>query len=223
MAASSQKQKKTIFVTVGTTLFEALIDAALKQSTLQSMVEAGYTHLIIQYGKGKKPVVPKTTRLSTELYDFKPSLANDMKTADLILSHAGAGTVMEVMRQPQPKKLVVVINDALMDNHQTELAYAMAMRHYLFVLEQPSQLCQKSTWDDSINVFEPVPYKGGDEDDFCRILNNFMGFSKETWKRRMAHREASDEVNDSESFILSNEAAKASAPIMHSLSLVVVA
>ena len=73
-----------------------------------------------------------------------------MLAAKLIISHAGAGSVMEALRnvcysrnQPclpfftalqtqdafcfsQRKKLIVVVNDKLMHNHQAELADAMS-------------------------------------------------------------------------------------------------
>jgi hypothetical protein len=43
-----------------------------------------------------------------------------MADASLIISHAGAGSVLEGMRLRA--RMVVVVNDALMDNHQQELA-----------------------------------------------------------------------------------------------------
>ena len=46
-----------------------------------------------------------------------------MSLADVIISHAGAGSVMEALRLK--KKLIVVVNDLLMDNHQVELATAL--------------------------------------------------------------------------------------------------
>jgi UDP-N-acetylglucosamine transferase subunit ALG13 len=33
-----------------------------------------------------------------QVYEFKPSLAPDMQDADLIISHAGAGCIMESLR-----------------------------------------------------------------------------------------------------------------------------
>ena len=40
----------------------------------------------------------------------------DMKKSDLIISHAGSGTILEVLDLCIP--LIVVINGDLMDNHQ---------------------------------------------------------------------------------------------------------
>jgi len=42
---------------------------------------------------------------------------------------AGSGSIMESLRLH--KKLVVVVNEDLMDNHQIELAQALSERQYL--------------------------------------------------------------------------------------------
>jgi len=41
-----------------------------------------------------------------------------MKKAQLVVSHAGSGSVFEALKLR--KQLVVVVNDALMDNHQVQ-------------------------------------------------------------------------------------------------------
>jgi beta-1,4-N-acetylglucosaminyltransferase len=174
---------RTIFVTVGTTLFEDLIEKVTTESAFHWMVSRGYRRLVIQYGKGTKPDLPSTTTTTTdglltiECYNFKASLEADMKAADLIISHAGAGTVMECVRLG--KRLVVVINTILMDNHQTELANAMGQRRHLFVVQDPKLLSDLKTWDE-FDSFQPVPKEPGDEDDFPRLLNQFLGLDKDS-------------------------------------------
>ena len=116
-----------------------------------------------------------------------------MKHSDIIISHAGAGTVMEGLKVHQ-KKLCVVINNDLMDNHQLELATAMLQRRHLFVVYEPSQFTTDSSsssnnttnekekkltiWD-QIEQFTPLPYntQDCDEYDFPRLLDTFLGFS----------------------------------------------
>jgi beta-1,4-N-acetylglucosaminyltransferase len=172
-------KKKTVFVTVGTTLFEPLVAAVVTPSALQWMTKNGYTHLIVQYGKGVKPVVEQKnvslSDLTIELYDFKPSLRNDMLKADCIICHAGAGTLMEALAMG--KKVVAVINTALMDNHQAELAYALSAHKLLFVVESAVELAAISKWD-ALEKFQAVPYTGGDEHDVPRILDRFFRFDK---------------------------------------------
>lgn len=169
---------KTIFVTVGTTLFERLVAGVTSAQALAWMEEHGFTHLIVQYGKGRKPQVlgsPSTNgKLNIELYDFKPTLTEDMAKADLIISHAGAGTVMECLRIR--KRAVIVINDLLMHNHQTELAHAMGSRDYVYVLDSPDLLRDTTTWD-KFSDFTPSPYPEVNEKDFPFLLDAFMGFT----------------------------------------------
>jgi len=171
----SPSPHRTIFVTVGTTLFEALIDATTTSQALEWMVFRGYTHLIIQYGRGSKPTIPKNCVLQVESYAFKPTLLDDIQKADLILSHAGAGTVTEVLRLK--KRLVVIINTALMGNHQTELANALGERQHLYVVESPEKLNDINTWN-ALESFVPIPQEDtGDQYDFPRLLDSFLGFA----------------------------------------------
>lgn len=181
-----------MFVTVGTTQFDKLVTAATSSQALQWMEDQGYTQLIIQYGRGVQPKIeqqhrhhtsddkpsatsPTSSSLHIRTYDFLPSLQNDMEQADLVLSHAGAGTVMESLRMR--KKLVVVINTLLMDNHQTELAGAMAQRGHLFMVEQPELLDNMDTWS-SFQDFTSVAYQDGDASNFSQTLDYFLGFTK---------------------------------------------
>ena len=55
-------------------------------------------------------------------YRFKAGLEEDMRAARLVISHAGSGSIFEALALCKP--LIVVVNEALMDNHQAELADA---------------------------------------------------------------------------------------------------
>lgn len=46
------KPKRTVFVTVGTTSFDALVRAVDTQEVKDELLKRGYTHLIIQMGRG---------------------------------------------------------------------------------------------------------------------------------------------------------------------------
>lgn len=56
--------------------------------------------------------------LHVEAFPFTPSLDAEMKNAQLVVSHAGSGSVFEALKLR--KRLLVVVNDALMDNHQVQ-------------------------------------------------------------------------------------------------------
>ena len=178
---------------------------------------------------------PNGRTIRWEVYPFKPSLEHDMQNADLIISHAGAGSIMEGLAQCRLrnsnrnghgnghenehghesissagtrtrstcewKKLVVVINDKLMDNHQMELAGALASRGYLMMLMNPSQLLglgntgnntdadidtdadignDTSSIMDEIEGFQPQLFEGGNPSSFGLLLDQFMGFEKKS-------------------------------------------
>ena len=226
------EESKTIFVTVGTTLFDPLIENVTSPTFLNKITQYGFDCIVIQYGKGQTPKLAKdcdeessvggaysgeyttTTAQKSlvqwEVYRFKPSLENDMSNADLIISHAGAGSVMEGLEhcrtrnskiQPSTtnndddddnknnnvsllsiiperlKKLVVVINDKLMNNHQCELAYALEKRKFLFVLPQPEDLLKEERVDAIVKNFQPRSFEGGNDHSFGILVDDFMGYN----------------------------------------------
>jgi beta-1,4-N-acetylglucosaminyltransferase len=181
--------ERTIFVTVGTTLFAALMEVMTDARLLQQMVDHGYTHLILQYGKGPKPSLDHVPpKLHVECYDFKPSLHEDMLRADVLVGHAGAGTLTEALRlsseDPKRRTIVTVINNQLMDNHQTELAYALQRRRLVHVLDAPDDWLNETQgrriWQHIVLDQATVNQKKesllqGDPYDVPRILYNFLG------------------------------------------------
>ncbi|KAG8855125.1 N-acetylglucosaminyldiphosphodolichol N-acetylglucosaminyltransferase catalytic subunit alg13 [Tulasnella sp. 330] len=138
MATSPTHTTKTAFVTVGSTKFDALIHKALQQETILAFQETGFTHLVVQCGESTLiPPWELTTLyphhisgIDVEIWKYKPSLGENILEADLVISHAGSGTILEALRAR--KKLIVVPNDTLLDNHQEELADALgAMGHVI--------------------------------------------------------------------------------------------
>lgn len=122
---------KTVFVTVGTTEFDLLLETITRNEILELLVEKGYTRLILQKGRGTfKMTDIKQDKLLIECYDYKDSIAQDLQNASLVVSHAGAGSILETLSLKKP--LIVVVNERLMDNHQYELAEKMAHEGYLF-------------------------------------------------------------------------------------------
>lgn len=132
---------KIVFVTVGTTKFERLINKILTDQTLDILIELGFKKIIIQIGNGCHENIPNLStdnnssvkfnkkNLEIEAYRFKKTINDDLKIADLVISHAGSGSIIESLEAQ--KKLIVVCNEDLMDNHQFELAEKMSQMGYL--------------------------------------------------------------------------------------------
>lgn len=56
----------------------------------QVLKDRGYEHLVLQVGGGSLlPTAETCPRISLEAYRFKSSIADDIKQADLVISHAG--------------------------------------------------------------------------------------------------------------------------------------
>mmetsp|Transcript_16908 Transcript_16908/g.69046 ORF Transcript_16908/g.69046 Transcript_16908/m.69046 type:complete len:80 (-) Transcript_16908:2458-2697(-) len=66
--------------------------------------------------------------LNVEAYDFKPSLHDDMIAADLIISHAGAGTMLESLRLG--KRLVCGSPKSLGTNPKAFRAAQRSISHF---------------------------------------------------------------------------------------------
>ena len=182
----------SIFVTVGTTLFEPLIKVISDPRFLKIVSKRNYNHLTIQYGKGTyEPFSSLSSFSSTDVsdkikcesYRFKPSLDPDMKQASLIISHAGAGSIMEGLTQCRLRlpncKLIVVINSKLMNNHQTELAHALESRGHLICVSDPEKLLDEDNiWNQIIDTWKGKPFPQGDDGlDFATLVDECMDFS----------------------------------------------
>jgi beta-1,4-N-acetylglucosaminyltransferase len=96
---------------------------------LELLKSKGYTGLLVQMGDSKHEPANLRPEGSAEFdresfpafyYRFKSSIADDLKRASLVISHAGSGSILETLSLNKP--LVVVVNTQLMDNHQAELA-----------------------------------------------------------------------------------------------------
>lgn len=94
----------------------------------------------------------------------------DISSADLVISHAGAGTCIEVLQAGKP--LLVIVNDDLMDNHQVELAQRLSEEQYLIY-------GSVSTLAESLRQFqsrrgELKPYPTPQPDIFTNFINKLM-------------------------------------------------
>lgn len=147
MASAAKTGVRRVFVTVGTTKFDMLIEAVDDPAVASALAARGYTHLIMQIGSALyqphrlfpagQPSNVLENGLNVQYFDFAPSLAAHMAEADLIISHAGSGCIFESLSLG--KALIAVPNPLLMDNHQVELAEHLSLLNYTFA-SNPSSL-----------------------------------------------------------------------------------
>ncbi|KAI0232981.1 N-acetylglucosaminyldiphosphodolichol N-acetylglucosaminyltransferase [Lamellibrachia satsuma] len=165
-------KKMSVFVTVGTTSFDQLIQTVSNDTVLQVLQKLGYCHMVLQIGRGSyEPTPQNTDSFKLEYFKFKDSIAEDIRCADLIISHAGAGSCLEVLGANKP--LVVVINEELMNNHQVELADQLSSDGHLFYCtcsELPQLL-------ESVELSHLKPFEAGKPEKFGTFLDKIMGVS----------------------------------------------
>jgi beta-1,4-N-acetylglucosaminyltransferase len=167
-----------VFVTVGTTEFAGLINVVFFSERFVAALRAqGCKSITVQIGRGEIEPEDKVARLyesygiKFDWYRFKPTLIDDFKSANLIISHAGAGTVLEVLRL-QNKKLIICVNNSLQENHQCELADALSEAQYC-VSTDPDSLCE--TLEGSpVALSGPLPFPQADPDLFSRYLDEVL-------------------------------------------------
>lgn len=166
------RERRTVFVTVGTTCFDALVKAVDSPEVKEALSEKGYTNLLIQMGRGTyvPSKVSGGATLQVDHFKFSPSIADNMRAASLVISHAGSGSIFETLRLGKP--LIVVVNEDLMDNHQSELAEELAERNHLFCA-RPQTLGETIRTMDSEAL---LPYVPGDAKPVVTLVNKFLGF-----------------------------------------------
>jgi beta-1,4-N-acetylglucosaminyltransferase len=121
-----------IFVTVGTTEFNELIDFLDNSAFVDLALSLRCGTLTLQIGRGNFPLnLPELCAAAGIQYDcfrFKADLRKEMAKSHLILSHCGAGSILEAMDLRKP--LIVVVNSTLQGDHQRELSDALALSNH---------------------------------------------------------------------------------------------
>ncbi|XP_002130123.2 UDP-N-acetylglucosamine transferase subunit ALG13-like [Ciona intestinalis] len=144
----------SIFVTVGTTSFDELTEAITSKPVQKVLQSRGYDKVTIQYGRGKHEVENiKSPTYSVVGFRYKDSIAKDIASADLVISHAGAGSCLEVLGANKP--LLVVVNEMLMDNHQIELATQLYRDGHLLYCTCSTLLETLESMD--LSALKPLP------------------------------------------------------------------
>ncbi|XP_014224193.1 UDP-N-acetylglucosamine transferase subunit ALG13 homolog [Trichogramma pretiosum] len=166
-------ENKIVFVTVGTTTFDDLIITVTSDEILHQLNARGYKSLIMQIGESQfvPNCSPRCGFSYIEAFSLKPSLCETMKSADLIISHAGAGSCLEALDLKKP--LIVVTNNLLMNNHQVELAKQLCNDGYLYysTCKNLLELIIK------MKLSELKTFPGDKSHAIANVVNKLMGFS----------------------------------------------
>jgi len=164
-----------IFVTVGTTKFDELIQSLNNQEAYENLIQFGCQKLTLQIGM--TDFVPSFLlekqdegEILIDIYSLKPSIKEDMEDATFVISHGGAGSILEALGMEKPT--IVVVNDRLMDNHQMELASSLASNNHVFT-STPSNLLEAMT---SLSVDQLVPFPNPDITFFPSIIDEIINF-----------------------------------------------
>ncbi|CAK7909245.1 UDP-N-acetylglucosamine transferase subunit Alg13p [[Candida] anglica] len=148
----------TVIVCTGaTTTFRELVKAVTSDKFIRILEENGVTKLVIQYGNEKADDVHISRAFFEECFApvgqleqdingieslqvgkvrvcgfaFSHSIASYIAESDVVVSHAGTGSILDALRLG--KSLVVVVNESLMDNHQEEVAREFMSRGHCSV------------------------------------------------------------------------------------------
>ena len=149
----------SLLITTGATItFKSLVLSSLSNPFINSITHFGISHIYFQYGNEKNDVslhfltqclssndtfhgvtldnsgcgVYKHRSLVIEFFPFSHDLDSYINKCDFVISHGGTGTILDVLKLN--KKLLVVYNESLMDNHQFEVASEFYNRGYCLIL-----------------------------------------------------------------------------------------
>lgn len=167
------KQYKKIFITVGTTRFDLLCKSITSSPVLRALKKIGCEEVNFQIGNSDfEPGDNTNERLKINTYRFKDSIQDDIRSADLVISHAGAGSCLEALEANKP--LLVVVNEDLMDNHQLELAEQLQVDGHLYY-------CTCDTLENTLEVVDfslLTPFPKPDATLFVKYLDDMFRFKQ---------------------------------------------
>ena len=137
--------EKQVLITVGTTKFENLIKAIDTEKFYEMIIKNGFTKIIIQKGYGE--YIPSNykkyeNKIKIQVSEILNNFENVIKSSELIISHGGAGIILESLKNK--RKVIVCVNDELMDNHQVELASSLHNEGYVHYCKDLSKIVEEA-------------------------------------------------------------------------------
>lgn len=144
-----------IFVTVGTTDYDDLVR---KMDEIAPEVDQ---EVMIQIGRGN--YIP----VNCKHFRFAPSILEYFDQADIVVSHGGLGTLIEVIQRK--KKLIGLSNPDRFDHHQEDLLKLLSDRKQIVWCKSLDMLKDCIT---NIDKFELVSYEADD----CHIADSIKEY-----------------------------------------------
>lgn len=164
-----------VLVTTGATVpFEGVIRAVLSEKVVSSLIASGYDELRIQYGHAKhlfEELKIDNKQLRVTGFDFSMEIACEIESCDLVISHAGTGSILDCLTAKKP--LIVVVNTDLMDNHQMEIANAFREGDHLIVSTAKNDELADAVKKAGAFDFRPLEQSDGSQ--VARILYSESG------------------------------------------------
>ncbi|KAK7202609.1 glycosyltransferase family 28 C-terminal domain-containing protein [Myxozyma melibiosi] len=126
--------QKLLICTGATYPFDALFESILRSADVLSYLtaELKITHVRVQYGpsssskvKFEKALAEVDAGIQVSGFGMTERMADEIADCDVVVSHAGTGTILDTLRSKSPPKLLVVPNPVLMHGHQAEIANAL--------------------------------------------------------------------------------------------------
>jgi len=147
--STATKDRCNVLVTVGTTPFENLIEY------VDRAIDPNSCNVICQVGTGK--YIPENHKY----FSFSDYVEKWYSWADVVVCHAGAGTVFRLLQMKKP--LIVVPNLTRTDSHQADLAQYLETNNLAVVrwaLDSGTSLREsiQSVLDQKLVPFQPVPF-----------------------------------------------------------------
>ncbi|KAI5190409.1 beta-1,4-N-acetylglucosaminyltransferase [Nematocida minor] len=109
-----------LVVTTGTFGFNELVDKIVESL---GAISTKYTEVIIQYGRTEPNSLKRKSTTNSQNFSlikvaYYTAFDDFIQGADLVVSHAGTGTVLSLLKHNAP--FIIVPNKTLLHNHQEE-------------------------------------------------------------------------------------------------------
>ncbi|CUE67548.1 glycosyltransferase family 28, putative [Bodo saltans] len=145
-ARDNTRNSGVALITVGSTKFDDLMSQVDTPQFFEAVKRQGITKVLVQKGRSDYTFTTPTFSdpatdaglvgsydgVDVEVFPYRPFLQDILRSAQLVISHAGAGTILEALAHG--RSMVVVPNEKLMSNHQLQLARSLAEEKFLFLV-----------------------------------------------------------------------------------------